>query len=1729
MKYIIEQIIQNIVGYSPSQTDEVMVRIDGFEDIEIYKSVAERITSMYGGSDLNVVVRIAKNKWEYFKNNSNTTLLQQMESSGWIIKNESVTEYRNRHDSNILILMGTEEEEDQDGLSNFATITSATLASQLGKKYSKVFTTISKTFSDQDLECIEKLYAELFRYVPVDIVKYSDMADEWEPQIFDLEDLIRLFFETLPTWGIPKTVAKVPKKTEILSKKGFLKPAYDFITRLKFKKTSGRAYKKYCKQIEKYGDSDKAFSKTWPGWSSQSCKSYDEFAECLKDFIAGKGIESAKNKLLHTDYSIIADVFGYKIENEKPPKPIDTTIVVKGEPIRAVSEILLNCLGKLFKGMTDFPQYVDITRIEFEVVEAAVNSNYSKIDSDDALEDVKSHWNVIARSVNSLLEFINSGDWTIASNSISVVEKPENIFNPMKSNIFVENELIKIGSALNKITFKISCFAGDTEVDTDLPEYLWQFNEDAAWLFEYGDIELMPTLNPDSSFIPLVSAKHLRSMILSKSAEEFFNLYGDIDFNYSYDFVKETENSEFADAFNSLGKRFAEYIIAVRDNGFYSAIVNGKLDAFVKQYVDTGKLLTSSAITDEDAWVQMAYIYAFTISENPNALKCDEETECCVTPAWHPATLQKLNAQKVFFLNGMNSYWEQVLAGKEKYSDLSAQKCLDELLELSNIKSSVNLFPYDQSCYGVVNTFGAFSIYAKSDVKKESRIKDIIKKDAVFDEDFKSGAFKVMTDDAVMIYDVLQDYTKTFRGIYRNFNLVFINPSDLQPIVAAIYNYTEGLKNTEGVNITLKIFVKPENKGGRNYLAYWMDQFFAEDEKINVKAYLNIWSSKSDLDRLLDGNNDIIFTMDLLHNANPTLMRCSYEDPEKIGVKFPITYKPSPLSKTSVKRRIELTQPQFEAEVVHTQVVKHIGEPSEPLDKTYMAIKEIKIDNDALDIIYSLHMKAFWVVCIDSGMDGALLRSDSKHKDAYSIIGFSTGKGACGQYNLTITSRRSIIMTLKKQFAMRLKALFHWDDAKIEAAAERCIREACSLDGISLLSAINQYSTNVHEFMAYVLTSLRENQIEGKTILKTIIHLDSYKHWFTENKTEEDGASRPDFLIIEIVDTGAGKLKLKATIAECKIATEANAQARKADAYEQMKNGLSILSKIFDPDSTSIKRRYWFAQLYRALTFAQVTFKDTDSDFQVVTEQLRKILNGDFEIEWSAELLGYWFDMKGDSECENITETNNIKMIDIPQLRIQEILLGTKDTEYTDVDDTLLLNDDENQEVAAAQEQEELKKVQEMKERRKNQQSDVVDDVPEDENKDDTSDTVDSTDAAEESETDTHEEIQNEDDADSEEIALEDKEAFSDDTRVLIGKDTYGQNIYWGYNNFDLANRHVLITGMSGQGKTYAIQCMLYEAAKLKASSVIMDYSGGFAKSKLEKPFKDKLDDTIYQRYIYSDGIPVNPFKRNQIKVGDNFMPEKIVGVAGRLADIFVQVYGFGGQQRSAIYNAIKNGIEKYGDEMNFEYLKMELEDLNSTHSKSVLGKIQPFLDEITFNVSEGFEWGQILYSEKPIIYIFQLDGFNNNTKVIATEIMLWDLYYYSTMHGDKDKPFVVVLDEAQHLSIKENTPSEVILREGRKYGWSAWFATQSVKMLSESEIANLMQAPFRMNFKPTDAEVSYIAKQLSSSNPGDWLDRLQKLQKGQSIIVGAQTDQTGDKILPKPVTTRISSFEDRK
>lgn len=366
--------------------------------------------------------------------------------------------------------------------------------------------------------------------------------------------------------------------------------------------------------------------------------------------------------------------------------------------------------------------------------------------------------------------------------------------------------------------------------------------------------------------------------------------------------------------------------------------------------------------------------------------------------------------------------------------------------------------------------------------------------------------------------------------------------------------------------------------------------------------------------------------------------------------------------------------------------------------------------------------------------------------------------------------------------------------------------------------------------------------------------------------------------------------------------------------------------------------------------------------------------------------------------------------------------------------------------------------------------------------------------------------------------------------RVLIGTDKYNHQVFWEFGNRALANRHLLITGTSGQGKTYCIQTMLYELSQYNISSVIFDYTEGFMLQQLEQPFKDSLGDKINQHIVYSTGVPINPFQRQKVELAGEIILEKESDVAARLADIFAHVYNFGDQQYSAIFDAVYNGLKKYGDRMNMRLFRDELEEIaeqNKT-AKSVISKMSPFFHTVEFSLDPDFDWGDILYADEAKVNIIQLTMFTQEMKVIITEMMLWDAWYYTKKYGTKDKPFVVVLDEAQNLSHAMKSPSAAILTEGRKFGWSAWFATQSLAVLKSDEVVRLLQASFKLYFKPTDNEIVKIAKQLDVTGETDWLPYVQKLKKGQCIAVGDKMKPDGTVGPTAPVVTSITSFDKR-
>ncbi|KIP20967.1 Type IV secretory pathway, VirB4 component [Anoxybacillus ayderensis] len=369
--------------------------------------------------------------------------------------------------------------------------------------------------------------------------------------------------------------------------------------------------------------------------------------------------------------------------------------------------------------------------------------------------------------------------------------------------------------------------------------------------------------------------------------------------------------------------------------------------------------------------------------------------------------------------------------------------------------------------------------------------------------------------------------------------------------------------------------------------------------------------------------------------------------------------------------------------------------------------------------------------------------------------------------------------------------------------------------------------------------------------------------------------------------------------------------------------------------------------------------------------------------------------------------------------------------------------------------------------------------------------------------------------------------------RILLGEEVKTKKkVYWEYGHPQLENRHILITGKSGVGKTYFIQCLLLELARHNISSIIFDYTDGFKNSKLEPEFKGYLGDRIKQFHVQMQGFPINPFKKNLKEIDEGlYKEEENADVAERIRSVFAAVYkGMGDQQANAIYRATMRGLQKYGAKMNLQYLRDELEVDGSSYAKTALAKIEPLIDRNPFDSESEYNWEEHRKQEG-VIFVVQLSGFVREVQLIVTEFILWDLWNFNLSHGDKTKPFPVILDEAQNLDHSESSPSAKILTEGRKFGWSGWYATQFLQgQLDKDEIQRLQNASQKVYFSPPESEISDIASFLSMDNQKrkEWALKLSSLGKGQCIVSGPVLGANGNLERGAPMIINITSLGER-
>ena len=192
----------------------------------------------------------------------------------------------------------------------------------------------------------------------------------------------------------------------------------------------------------------------------------------------------------------------------------------------------------------------------------------------------------------------------------------------------------------------------------------------------------------------------------------------------------------------------------------------------------------------------------------------------------------------------------------------------------------------------------------------------------------------------------------------------------------------------------LTVLVPANRIACRAYLKYWLEEYLSEgsdnERSISVTVSCGIVDvsdvhSRGTLESAI-GKADIAFLYNFLRVESVGFdNEIKAAKPPLSDARFPMVYVPFPSASTDQRRRVGISQPQFEVSYKYSALLYAIDVGTVAESKTLVrSTRRFNLRDGVLDV---LHDRCRWVVCLDQGVD---LPSTL---DSELIISFSTGKG----------------------------------------------------------------------------------------------------------------------------------------------------------------------------------------------------------------------------------------------------------------------------------------------------------------------------------------------------------------------------------------------------------------------------------------------------------------------------------------------------------------------------------------------------------------------------------------------------------------------------------------------------------------------------------------------------------------------------------------------------------------
>lgn len=305
-------------------------------------------------------------------------------------------------------------------------------------------------------------------------------------------------------------------------------------------------------------------------------------------------------------------------------------------------------------------------------------------------------------------------------------------------------------------------------------------------------------------------------------------------------------------------------------------------------------------------------------------------------------------------------------------------------------------------------------------------------------------------------------------------------------------------------------------------------------------------------------------------------------------------------------------------------------------------------------------------------------------------------------------------------------------------------------------------------------------------------------------------------------------------------------------------------------------------------------------------------------------------------------------------------------------------------------------------------------------------------------------------------------------------------------------NTHVLITGMSGSGKSVRMTDIEMEAVREGKTVIVLDKDG--THYNIPENYKNVIS-------VLADGLDLRLL--DSIRNAEN-MEEKMVQVM-YVADILASGQNLGDRQICCLRTAVEYAAEhKAKDATEMYTISRCLEEQKGNSAEGVRSRLWGILNGNLLRPStKQIESGKI--------NIISLAGINPKTQIQLTEIIL-SVVWRQLRYRQFSEIDVVCIDEIQSLTLKKNSALFELLTESRKYGISLVLATQSLSVFNKKEIAALGQTAVKLYFHPSEQDIRSIAQQIDPVAYERVAMVLKNLRKGQALTIG-DIEKSGHKI----------------